>query len=160
MNKIKLQAGDPLTAEEGIKVSCRVSKNRFCNGKNPYSKCDYYARYNKGVDNLVTFPNMLIKYGVAIQKGAWIKIENEECDIENILGVECKWNGKNAFLKVIEENEGLRKELEKRLRNKMTKESKADSLSQEEIDSIKKDESNTKNFEEEYGIADNEVANV
>lgn len=160
MGKVKLQAGDPLTAEEGIKVNCSVLKNRFCNGGNPYTKCSYYARYNMGIDNLATFPNMLIKYNVAVQKAAWIRVENEEGDVETILGVPCKWNGKNAFLDVIRQNEGLRKELEKRLNDKMLGITKADSLSEEEINIIKKEEASTPNFEEEFGIDSKEATIV
>ena len=115
LNKVKLQAADPMTQEEGIKVNVYVKKNRYADGKNPYTKCSYYARYGQGIDNIITIPDRLIESGAVHVKGAWYSILDSEGNVEIIDSITCKFNGKAKFVKAIKESSVLLDELRTRL---------------------------------------------
>ena len=89
----KLDSNDPIDVTEGVKIGCRVKKNRLAKG-NPYKDCVYYARYGIGIDNTVMLPKYLVEQGHFRKSGAWIYF-----DAENL-----KWNGNNALLDYFAQN--------------------------------------------------------
>lgn len=97
----QIKAGEPMTAEEGIKVECKVTKNRFANGGNPYTTCIYYARYGSGIDSNLEILNILIKDGILRKAGAWLRYEDEDGEILEVPSlngmIPGKWNGSAKF---------------------------------------------------------------
>ena len=104
MSKVKLEDKDPIKAEDGLKISCRVLKNRGANGANPYTSCHYFVNYATGIDDFVTLPDMLIKNGLVKQAGAWFRIEKEDGEVEVINDLTCKWQGKASLLEELRRN--------------------------------------------------------
>lgn len=114
LNRLKIDKADPITDEEGVKVSCIIYKNRWADGHNPYTKCEYYARYDTGIDSIVAIPQTLADKGIFVQKGAWWYSYEEGTDTpRTIEGIECKFNSKNAFINALRENENFRNALMK-----------------------------------------------
>jgi hypothetical protein len=141
MRRAKIQSTDPISEDEGVKIHCRVLKNRSANGKNPFTQCDYYARYGEGVDNFVTFPQLLIDADI-ITGGSWIKYINKNGD-------ELKWNGKNKFLQALKDDETLYKELQSVLNDKMNNgEIEVEAIPNEELKEIQQLEGKDEFIEE------------
>jgi len=96
----KLDNTDPIDISEGVKIGCRVKKNRLSKG-NPYKDCVYYARYDTGIDNTVMLPKYLVEAGHFRQSGAWLYFDSENL----------KWNGKNALLDYFKANPDFRQRM-------------------------------------------------
>lgn len=156
MNNLKIDKSDPIGDTEGVKISCIVRKNRFARNHNPYTKCIYYARYDSGIDNIVALPILLQEAGIVRQAGAWWYYEDENGQPLTVNGTECKFKSKNVFLDELRNNEILREELINKLE---TKDIKAESVSEEELAEITKEEEAIKSemadFVEEYGTDEN-----
>lgn len=133
MNALKIDKSDPINDTEGVKISCIVRKNRFAGKHNPYTKCVYYARYDTGIDNIVTLPALLQEAGIVRQAGAWWYYEDENGQPLTVGGLECKFKSKNDFLESLRNNETLRNELMMKLDNLSIK---AESVSDEELAEI------------------------
>lgn len=133
-----IKAGDSLSVDEGVKIDCRVVKNRFSNGKNPYTTCIYYARYGKGIDSNLEILNILIKEGKIRKAGAWLRFENtdgEIIDVPSINGmIPGKWNGSSKFNEFLT-TDNIALEYFKGILS-----GQAIDLSEEEIDKLKKEE--------------------
>lgn len=114
LNRVKLQSGDPISQEEGMKVNCYVKKNRFAYKNNPLTSCSYYVRYESGIDNMVTLPQIFVEKGILKASGAWLSVLDKDGNVETIDGILCKWNGKTKFIDAIRENEILLNELKSR----------------------------------------------
>lgn len=156
MNNLKIDKSDPIGDTEGVKISCIVRKNRFARNHNPYTKCTYYARYDSGIDNIVALPILLQEAGIVRQAGAWWYYEDENGQPLTVNGTECKFKSKNVFLEELRNNEILREELVNKLESK---DIKAESVSEEELEEITKEEEAIKSemadFAEEYGTDEN-----
>lgn len=150
VSKLKLMAADPIKETEGLKVHCKVWKNRFAGKHNPYTECDYYARYETGIDNIVAMPQMLLEAGIVRQAGAWWYYEDENgTPIKLADGTECKFSSKNNFLDAIKSNSLLRETLENELNGIKPK-----SVSAEEIDAINQQKANIEKAMAENGELD------
>lgn len=99
----KIRSEDVITEDDGVKIKCKVSKNRWSVG-NPFKVCNYYALYQKGIDTTSELCSVLFKEGILLKGGAWFRYEDIETGDPKVLKINgedivCKWNG-NA--KVIE----------------------------------------------------------
>lgn len=126
MNTLKLQDSDPITAEDGLKISARVAKNR-CVYDNPYKKCEFYVLYGVGVDKLYEIIEKAPEAGLLRKSGSWFY--NEQPDGELILAdatvngvivkdLPMKFQGKTKFRDFLEENQWFVEELKNGIRNK------------------------------------------
>ena len=103
MNSLTVKKEDPISPEEGIKVSCIVYKNRFANMNNPNTKCTYYANFKTGIDSIVAIPGVLAERGIFSQGGAWWYYPNKD-NIQTLAGVECKFNSRASLLDALRNN--------------------------------------------------------
>lgn len=108
MNRNKIQAEDPITPEEGVKISCIIQKNRMSGRNNPFTKCVYYATYANGIDSICCLPGLLSEAGILRKAGAWFYYEDENGKPLTIEGVECKFQGKNALTDALRINDKLK----------------------------------------------------
>ena len=104
MNQKKIMAGDPIKEEEGVKIGCIVKKNRFAGKNNPFTKCDYYATFENGIDSVIPLPTLLLTNGVMRNAGAWWYYEDAQGQLITIDGIPGKFKSKNAFLDVLRTN--------------------------------------------------------
>lgn len=139
MRKEKVESGDPIKDEEGIKVKCKVVKNRLAK-KNPFKTCHYYALYGKGIDSVLELGTVLPREGIVSKNGAWISYLDEEGNVLNVPSnngeVAGKWNGKASFVNFLRENSEARELFESLLDKKLTGGSTGVSLSNEEIEHL------------------------
>ena len=66
--KQSIQAGEPITKEEGMKVCCYVRKNRCIFDRNPYVSSSFYLVYGEGTEQVLETLQVAIDKGI-IQKG-------------------------------------------------------------------------------------------
>lgn len=151
MNRLKIMASDPILDTEGVKISCIVRKNRFAGMGNPFTKCEYYARYDSGIDSIVNLPVLLQEAGVVRQAGAWWYYEDENGKPLTIDGIECKFRSKNNFIDNLRNNDVLRNTLIDLMEDK----GKAVSVSDEELEEINKE---NKAIETEMAVIEDEDA--
>lgn len=96
LSKYKVQAADPITEDEGIKVVCKVLKNRAAR-KNPFKTCEYFAIYGKGIDVVVELPTILEREGIIRKSGAWIYYEDDKGKPITVDKTEMKFGSKAKF---------------------------------------------------------------
>ncbi len=145
MNSVKLQDSDPITPDQGLKISARVAKNR-CVYDNPYKKCEYYVIYGKGTDKITEVIENVGEAGVMRTAGSWFYYEKEDGELikadaiingKEVKDVELKFNGKTKFRHFLEENEWFLTQLKDEIRGKATRgEFKAKIQSEEEMKEI------------------------
>lgn len=104
MNQLKIQAADPIKEDEGVKISFIIKKNRRAGVHNPFTKGQYYARFDSGIDSIIPLPQMLLDAGVMEQKGAWWYYKDQGGNILFVDGIEGKFSSKNAFLDTLRSN--------------------------------------------------------
>jgi recombination protein RecA len=130
----KVMAGDVINEEQGVKIRCKVVKNRLAKG-NPFKICNYYALYGKGIDGTSELPSVLAKEGI-ISGSSWIyypdkdnlkKVPSSEGEIE------AKWNGKAKFADFLRDNPEGRTFFEKLLDEKLSTGTAGESVSDEEM---------------------------
>lgn len=132
-NKVKLEAADGIKDTEGLKISCRTTKNRCANGQNPYQSCTYVARYDAGIDRIAEYPGLLIQLGVLTQAGAWYYEGTGKDDCIN------KWQGIAKLQESLKNDPVLRERYKKIIYSRMNSYG-ANALSEEEVQQIKMEE--------------------
>ena len=150
MNANKVQASDPITADEGIKVSCIVHKNRMAGMHNPYTKCVYYARFKEGIDSIVSIPQLLLDRGVFIRKGAWWYYLDENGNPRTIDGVECKFSSQNNLIDTLRNNVDFRNSMLALIDNE-----NVDTVSDNEREEIEKTDKENEEFFKAVEASDN-----
>ena len=110
MNRNKIMAADPISEEEGVKISCIIHKNRFAGKNNPFTKCIYYATYENGIDSICCLPAMLAETGIVRQAGSYFYYEDHSGEVITIDGILCKFKSKGAFTDALRENDALKRE--------------------------------------------------
>ena len=148
LNANKVQKEDPITADEGIKVSCIVHKNRLAGMHNPYTKCVYYAKFATGIDSVVAIPQTLLDKGIFVKSGAWWYYPNKE-NPAIVAGVQCKFGSQNAFIEALRTN--------KDFFNAMYLMTSASEVTLEEMDKIDKEQEENEKFLAETGAIDSAV---
>lgn len=143
MKREKIMAGDVIGEEEGIKVRCKVVKNRVAKG-NPYKMCHYYALYGKGIDGVSELASVLSREGILAKKGAWLRYEDESGDVLSVPTedgtIEGKWNGSAKFVEFLRSEPKSLALFENLLEKKIQGGLGGQSLSQDEISKLKEDE--------------------
>lgn len=110
MNSNKIQKEDPITPDEGVKISCIVHKNRFAGMHNPNSQCKYYARFETGIDSTVGIPQILSDKGIFERGGSWWYYPSKD-NVQTIAGVECKFRSEKDLQEAIRSNDAFREEI-------------------------------------------------
>ena len=132
MNQKKIMAGDPIKEEEGVKIGCIVKKNRFAGKNNPFTKCDYYATFENGIDSVIPLPTLLLANGVMRNAGAWWYYEDAQGQLITIDGIPGKFKSKNAFLDVLRTNKAWYDEMLSKLSGNLS--SDQDDVEMQEIE--------------------------
>lgn len=136
-SRVKLTAADGIKEEEGIKVHCKVYKNRLANG-NPYKSCDYIAKHDTGIDYIVELPTILEREEIIAKSGAWYYYPSKD-NIDTIGGVPCKFNGKASLIKALNDNEELRNFFMDKISNIYNDSKAGEHLDANEIESIEEE---------------------
>lgn len=154
MRRAKVMAGDPIKEENGLKICCRVIKNRLAK-KNPFTTCEYFAIYGEGIDTLTELPAMLEREGIMRKSGSWYYWEDENGNVINFKGLECKFKSKAILVDALRDNPELADQLSKMLDEIITTGKVTQfSLSDEEIGEIKRLEAELNESAEELGLED------
>ena len=139
MKRERIASGDPIKEDDGIKIRCKVVKNRLAKG-NPYKVCNYYALYGKGIDGVSELGAVLAREGVLRKAGAWFRLEDENGNLMQVPTsnghVDAKWQGNAGFVNFLRENPVTREYFEKLLDEKLVTGKVGVSISQEEIDEL------------------------
>lgn len=135
--RTKIKAGEPITEEAGLKIACRVIKNRLAR-KNPFTTCEYYAEYGIGINTICELPGMLEREGILRRAGAYYYWEDENGQPLTVGGQECKFKSKAFLVECLTNNTELREKLSEALNERiMGGTVQQTSLSDEEIGKIK-----------------------
>ena len=97
---LKLDDGDPVTPDEGMKIKVRITKNHCVIDRNPRADIIYYIEYGKGVEKYITTLNQLIKKGIVQQHGSWLSVD----DADGNKDPNMSWQGRNRFKQDMIEN--------------------------------------------------------
>ena len=119
-----------------LKISCIAKKNRFAGIHNPYTKCNYFALFDKGIDNVVSLPDSLKQNpnsGIILKGAHWYYTDSN--------GTEWHWTSKKAFTEELRNNESLYNEL-------IAKTSAMEQTEYEQMESKKEEEAIRKEMEE------------
>ena len=135
LGKVTIKAEDPVDKETYMKVSCITHKNRFAEGHNPYTSCNYYVKYGVGIDSDACLPTFLSDAGIVRKAGAYWYYEDENGEPYVVNGMECKFKSKQHFVDALNENPVLKEELIAKLEGTYT----PSTLSDEEIQEIQQE---------------------
>ena len=139
MRKVKVMAGDPIKDDEGVKINCSTVKNRASGQSNPYKRCTYYALFGKGIDRIIAIPDIMEREGIVRKAGAWYYWEDENGKPLTVAGVECRFQGRNALIDTLRNNEAFYEEVVRVIEEKISLgATKGESLSAEEIAEAKR----------------------
>jgi recombination protein RecA len=137
MRKVKLEKTDGITEEEGIKVSCRVAKNRVSKG-NPYKAAKYTAIFGQGIDIIRGTALTAIENEI-VQGANWIYYPDKDNCATLPDGELAKWNGMGKFVDYLRDNPDFVTQLKLDIENKAKSGSiKTEQLTEEEIKAISK----------------------
>lgn len=128
MNTLKIQDSDPITSEDGMKISCRIAKNRAVYD-NPYKKCEYFVIYGEGVDKMTEIMENVGPAGIMRTSGSWFYYEKEDGELlkaekaivkgKEEKDVDLRFNGKSNFRKFMQDNPWFFDQLHAELRGKV-----------------------------------------
>lgn len=118
--KLSVGKSDPITKEEGMKFKVSVLKNHCSCMSYPYLSYEYYIRFAQGIAWDLELFNAAVDTGLLKVAGAWVSQLDAAGEVAlDSNGVQLKWNGKNAFMTYIRENEAYRKEVEAAVLNEI-----------------------------------------
>lgn len=136
----KIESGDPIKDDEGMKIVCNVKKNRAAL-KNPFKTCTYFVRYGKGIDGNLELGIVLPREGVVTKSGSWIYFGEDKDHVKNVPTVNGevpgKWNGAVKFVDALNNDNILREFMINQLENNGME---GTSLSSEEIKAAQEEE--------------------
>ena len=99
LGQVKLEKKDPITQEEGVKISCYVKKNRV--GNPPFTHCTYYATFTGGVDKYAGIPGIIQENGLMEVKGAHWYLLDENGKPVVIDGIEGHFSSRKEFVETL-----------------------------------------------------------
>ena len=135
MRKVKLEKTDGITDEEGIKVSCRVAKNRISRG-NPYKAAKYTAIFGQGIDVVRGVALTAIENEI-VQGSNWIYYPDKDNCTTLSDGELAKWNGMGKFVDYLRENPDFMNQIKSDIERKAKQGViKVEQLTEEEVKSI------------------------
>lgn len=140
MKREKVMAGDPISEDDGVKIRCKVVKNRLAKG-NPYKVCNYYALYGKGIDGVSELGTVLAREGVLTKAGSWLKLIDENDNLMQVKTasgmVDAKWQSNAKFVEFLRENPTARLYFEELLDEKLSSgKVVGNSVSKEEMEEL------------------------
>lgn len=151
MSRLKLQAGDPIKEDEGIKIGFNIYKNRF-GGQNPYMKGEFYARFDTGIDSYIAIPAQLVESGIVQRNGSWYSYLGPNNDVLSIGGIPCKFNSTKAFVEALRSSNEMFEYFSNMLSGHQ--------MSYDEIEKAKQDDAEGNEFNQEYRNEIDEDSNV
>lgn len=154
MRKVKLENNDGITDEEGLKISCRIAKNRVAFG-NPYKAAKYTAIYGQGTDRVREVATFAVDYEIVEKSGAWIYFPSKANPATLADGTEAKFQSKGKFIDALRDSKnGLYDTLRDLVEAKLAQGTlKLETLDEEEIKAIS---SFDKAVEEEMDIEEDD----
>lgn len=129
MRKLSIGPGEPVTQEEGVKISVRIKKNHCRPDTFPYKKIIYYAIFGEGTEQIFTSLDYAMEQGIIEQRGAWLYWMKDGEEYE-------KWNGRAIFRTFMRENPDKLAELQATIDQSLT----VKNISGEELEKIMTDE--------------------
>lgn len=174
MKKEKVEASDPITEDQGVRIRARVIKNSLAKG-NPYKMCNYYAIFGKGIDGLLEMGAVLQREGI-LTKGGWVYYPSKEdmkqvpCHVVRTTDkagnttmtpcesgfIDAKWNGIAKFMDYLMDNSEGIPFFEALLDEKLASGSTGISVSEEEQRELDKLNNNINSSESEVAAATEE----
>lgn len=135
--KLSIQATDPITSDEGMKVAAYVRKNRCVFNRNPYVKTEFYVVFGEGTEQILGTLDQAIQKEILNKAGAWIREIDPATGDPKVLqdGTILKWQGKVAFKEFCKANPEYFEQLKFRCGGGVI-----ESLSEEEIAALKAEE--------------------
>jgi len=91
----------------------KVTKNKV---GTPFKEATFPLIYGKGVDRIDEISQLAVLSGIIRQTGAWFRYENESGDVVVRNGREMKFQGRQAFIDYLRQDEEFLQELEARIR--------------------------------------------
>lgn len=134
--KLSIQAGEPITRDEGIKIKVSVIKNHIITDKNPYVSAEYYGIFGQGTEKYLEAIDLAVEQGYVQKRGAFFKIPDEEGNPLVINGQKMQWQGLTSFRQYCKDNPDFYEDLVSKL------DIQVESLSEEEIEKAKELEAN------------------
>lgn len=126
-SKKKFESKDPLKDGEGVKIYVSVKKNHCLPDRNPYVRCEYYAVFGQGTEQILEALTVAESKGMVDIRGAWVYWYDKDGNEKQ------KWNGRTAFRQYMLEN----KDEWQAFMSQLMGQERAQLLSSEEIEQIK-----------------------
>lgn len=134
--RININSSNPLYSmkDQYMQFRTKVLKNHMKTTTNPFVQCEYTVKIGEGTDIIGEIVNAAIEQDILSKKGAWIREYTEEGE-ERILDndVKCAWNGMAKLLEFLNNNPDYVEYLKDKVMNNIT----VESLSKEEIEQLK-----------------------
>lgn len=132
LNRLKMATDDPISPEEGVKISVVIEKNHSIPSKFPYRKFTYYAVYGEGIETILSTLQLAVEQGIILRRGAHLYYygdRNPEND-EPIF----HWTSKSDFRDSMKANPSFLEDLSNMVQHK------TETLSEEEVAQIQAQE--------------------
>lgn len=130
---------DPITKEEGMKISVTCKKNHCNPSKNVYGKAQYFVIYGEGTETILEVMEACVSKGILVKSGAFIKEIDSTGNVREEDGVKYQWQGKAAFRNYCKENPEYFNYLLSKVDGSFV-----ETLTEEEIEQIKQEEAEIK----------------
>lgn len=152
VNKIKIESADGFTEDEAMKVGWRIRKNRAVFMRNPYVKGSYIAIYGEGIDQVGEIARLAPALGLCEKGGSWIYYPTK-AGMTTIHGQEMKFQSSTLFMKFLEQHEDVKKMFFDAVMERMKEHNAVvvESMTEEEIDGVKKEEDAAREFLDKNG---------
>ena len=105
LRKKTIQASDPISKEEGLKIGAYIAKNHCNQTRYPYLRADYFIKFGEGTQVISEVIELAKEMGI-LQGSAWISEIDPETGEARVLpnGDVAKWNGMNKTKAYLEAN--------------------------------------------------------
>ena len=105
LRKKTIQASDPISKEEGLKIGAYIAKNHCHQTRYPYLRADYFIKFGEGTQVISEVIELAKEMGI-LQGSAWISEIDPATGEARILpnGDVAKWNGMNKTKAYLEAN--------------------------------------------------------
>lgn len=134
--RININSSNPLYSmkDQYMQFRTKVLKNHMKTTTNPFVQCEYTVKIGEGTDIIGEIVSAAIEQDILSKKGAWIREYTEEGE-ERILDndIKCAWNGMAKLLEFLNNNPDYVEYLKDKVMNNIT----VESLSKEEIEQLK-----------------------
>lgn len=150
--RININSSNPLYAmkDQYMQFRTKVLKNHMRTTVNPFVQCEYTVKIGEGTDVIGEIVAEAIEQDILSKKGAWIREYTEEGE-ERVLdnNTKCAWNGMAKLLEFLNNNPDYVEYLKDKVTNNIT----VESLSKEEIEQLKNQDTNEQQLVEQLDKA-------